>query len=29
LFHAKKFIATKPENYQQIEEIARAVGLIR
>jgi len=29
LFQAKKFIATKPENYQQIETVARNAGLIK
>lgn len=28
LFHAKKFIATRPENYQQIETVGRSSGLI-
>lgn len=29
LFQAHKFIATKPENYQQIETVARNAGLIK
>jgi len=29
LFQAKKFIGTKPENYQQIETVARNVGLVK
>jgi len=29
LFQAKKFIATKPEEYQQIEVVARSAGLLR
>jgi phosphonate transport system substrate-binding protein len=29
LFQAKRFIGTKPENYQQIEAVARDAGLIK
>lgn len=28
LFHAGKFIATKPDNYDQIEAVARDIGLV-